>query len=126
MSRRNWRPQRGEVVLVRFPFLESGGQVQAKPRPAVIICGQVIHERTADVLIAAVSSRPTSRPLPTDYHISLDAVEAKVAGLKMTSWVKLSNLATVPRTAITRRLGYLTPAGLQAVDDRLRLALGLD
>jgi mRNA-degrading endonuclease toxin of MazEF toxin-antitoxin module len=125
MSARSWRPQRGEVVLVRFPFLEAGGRVQAKPRPAVVVSGQIIHERTADVLIVAISSRPTSQPLPTDYQIPHGTPEAKAAGLKKTSWVKVSNLATVPRAAVARRLGHLSPAGLQAVDDCLRLALGL-
>ncbi|HID87753.1 MAG TPA: type II toxin-antitoxin system PemK/MazF family toxin [Anaerolineae bacterium] len=125
MSPRPWHPQRGEVVLVRFPFLEIGGWVRVKPRPAVVVSGPVIHEQTADVLIAAISSRPTSRPLPTDYQIPYDTPEARAAGLKKTSWVKASNLATVPRAAVARRLGHLTAGGLRTVDDRLRLALGL-
>ncbi|MFQ5340292.1 MAG: type II toxin-antitoxin system PemK/MazF family toxin [Anaerolineae bacterium] len=125
MSTRSWSPQRGEVVLVRFPFLEAGGRVQAKPRPAVVVSGRAIHKRTADVLIVAISSRPASQPLPTDYQIRHGTPEAGATGLKKTSWVKVSNLATVPRSAVTRRLGHLTPEVLQAVDDRLRLALGL-
>lgn len=125
MSTRSWQPQRGEVVLVRFPFITAGGRVQVKPRPAVVISGPVIHQRTADVLIVAISSRPASQPLPTDYQIPHGTPEARVAGLKKNSWVKVSNLATAPRAAVARRLGRLTPAGSQAVDDRLRLALGL-
>ncbi len=125
MSSRPWHPHRGEVVLVQFPFLDTGGQAQVKPRPAVVISSQVIHQQTADVLIAAISSRPISQPLPTDYPITYGTPEAKSTGLKRTSWVKASNLATVPRAAVGRRLGRLTPQGLQAVDDRLRLALGL-
>ncbi|MCD6507339.1 type II toxin-antitoxin system PemK/MazF family toxin [Candidatus Poribacteria bacterium] len=126
MRRRPWIPQRGEVVLVRFPFLQTDGRVRVKPRPAVIISGPVIHEQTADVIIAAISSRPASRPLPTDYHIPYGSSESKAGGLKRDSWVKVSNLATIPRSAIARRLGRLTAAGMRAVDERLRLALGLD
>ena len=118
-------PQRGEVVLVNFPFVDTGGQAQAKLRPAVVVSGQIVHQTTADVLIAAISSRPTSQPLPTDYEITIGTSEQKRAGLKKTSWVKASNLANVPRSAVTRRLGRLTPTGLKKLDRRLKLALEL-
>lgn len=123
---RSWQPQRGEVVLVRFPFLDAEGSPQARLRPAVILSGDAIHRHTADVLLAAISSRPTSAPLPTDYQIPAGTPEHEAAGLKVTSWIKLSNLANVPRSAIARRLGRLIAASLQQVDERLRLALELD
>lgn len=125
MSTRPWQPQRGEVVLVSFPFIDTGGGVQAKPRPAVVISGRMIHQTTADVLIAAISSRPASQPLPTDYQIVADTPEAQLAGIKMTCWVKASNLAAVPTSAVSRRLGHLSIAGLRQVDQRLRIALEL-
>ncbi|MBU2610067.1 MAG: type II toxin-antitoxin system PemK/MazF family toxin [Chloroflexi bacterium] len=125
MSASSWQPQRGEVVLVRFPFINLGGQVQVKPRPAVVISGQAIHTQAADVLIAAISSRPASRPLGTDYAIAENTPEARAAGLKTASWVKISNLATVPKTAVARRIGKLTPTGLEEVESRLRLAIDL-
>jgi mRNA-degrading endonuclease toxin of MazEF toxin-antitoxin module len=111
--------------LVSFPFIDVGGAAQAKPRPAVVISGRLIHQTTADVLIAAISSRPASQPLPTDYQIVAGTLEAQLAGVKMTCWVKTSNLAAVPKAAITRRLGSLSAEGLQNVEHRLRLALEL-
>lgn len=125
MSVTSWRPRRGDVVLVQFPFLENTGAAQAKLRPAVIVSGETIHQETADVLIAAISSRPMSSPLSTDYQIVLGTPESRSTGLLMNSWVKISNLAAVPKAAVLRRLGRLTPEGLHAVDQRLRLALDL-
>jgi mRNA-degrading endonuclease toxin of MazEF toxin-antitoxin module len=119
-----WRPQRGEIVLVNFPFMDTGGQAEAKLRPAVVVSGEAVHQTTADVLIAAVSSRPTSQPLPIDYEITIGTPEHKQAGLRKTS-CKASNLANIPRSAVTRRLGRLTPAGLKELDKRLKLALEL-
>jgi len=121
----HWQLQRGEIVLVNFPFVDTGGQAQAKVRPAVVVSGQIVHQTTADVLIAAISSRPTSQPLPTDYEITIGTSEHKRAGLKKTSWVKASNLANIPRSAVTRRLGRLTLAGIKELDKRLELALDL-
>ena len=125
MTAHPWNPQRGEVVLVSFPFIDVGGQAQAKPRPAVVVSGRLIHQTTADVLIAAISSRPASQPLPTDYQIVAGSLEAQLAGVRMTCWVKASNLAAVPTAAVTRRLGFLSPEGLRQVEQRLRLALEL-
>jgi mRNA interferase MazF len=120
-----WRPQRGEIVLVKFPFMDTGGQAQAKLRPAVVVSGQIVYQTTADVLIAAISSRPTSQPLPTDYEIAIGTAEHKGAGLKKTSWVKASNLANIARSAVIRRLGRLTPTCLEELDKCLKLALEL-
>jgi mRNA-degrading endonuclease toxin of MazEF toxin-antitoxin module len=44
----------------------------------------------------------------------------------VTSWIKLSNLANVPRSAVARRPGRLLAISLQEVDERLKLALDLD
>lgn len=125
MSTTGWRPHRGDVVLVRFPFLGSTGTAETKVRPALVVSGEVIHQETADILIAAISSRPASAPLSTDYQIILGTPESRSAGLIVTSWVKMSNLAAIPKAAVLRRLGRLTPEGLHAVDERLRLALDL-
>jgi len=116
--------QRGEIILVRFPFIGSHAALQAKVRPAVVVSGPLFHRHTADVIVAAISSRPASSPLPTDYEIHLDTPEASASGLKRDSWVKAGTLATIPRRAALRRLRRLTAAGLQAVDECIRRALG--
>lgn len=112
-------------MLVSFPFLDTAGVPQAKPRPTVVISGRLIHDTTADILIAAMSSRPNSDPLPTDYQILYGTSEAQSAGVKVTSWVKASNLAAVPKAAVTRRLGRLASESMRQVERRLRLALEL-
>jgi mRNA-degrading endonuclease toxin of MazEF toxin-antitoxin module len=121
----DWIPQRGEVVLVRFPFLLDSGSPEAKLRPAVIVSGPAIHDHTADVIVVAISSRPNSRPLLTDYELRLGTPVATAAGVHKTSWVKISNVANVPKSAVSRRLGQLPPSALRAIDSHLRMAFGL-
>ena len=123
MNSRRWYPRRGQVVLVDFPFVKSDGQIQTKLRPAVVVSSPVIHRHTTDVLIAAISSRPRSRSLPTDYEIRYGTPAARSAGLKKNSWVKASNLVTVPKEVVSRRLGFLTSRDLREVDRCLRIAL---
>lgn len=95
---------RGEVVLVSFPYLDTGGAPQTKARPALVLSDKIVHDHTADVIVAAISSRPASRPLPTDVQISAGSREHKAAGLNITSWIKVATLAAILRTAVSRRL----------------------
>lgn len=90
----------------------------------MIVSGPTFHRHTADVIVAAISSRPVSSPLPTDYEIRLGTHDALAARLKRDSWVKAGTLATIPRKAVRQRLGQLTATGLQAVDERILRALG--
>ena len=45
--------------------------------------------------------------------------------LKITSWVKVASLASLPKVAISRWLGRLDAHSLSEVEKRLRLALEL-
>ncbi|MBI3762846.1 MAG: type II toxin-antitoxin system PemK/MazF family toxin, partial [Chloroflexi bacterium] len=90
-----------------------------------VLSDKIVHDHAADVIVAAISSRPASRPLPTDVQISAGSREHKAAGLKVTSWIKVATLAAIPRTAVSRRLGRLDSDALDEVEKRLRLALGL-
>jgi len=109
--------QRGEVVLVQFPFSGPGGK---KDRPAVVVSTDTYQEDWDEVLVAAITSRPPRTTRTTDCALQ----DWKTAGLHQPSWVR-SHLATVQRTLILRKLGDLTARDLQAVEGCLRLSLGL-
>jgi mRNA-degrading endonuclease toxin of MazEF toxin-antitoxin module len=123
----NGRPlERGDVVLVAFPYVERTGAVQSKMRPAVIVSGKTVHAQTPDVVIAAISSRPMSQPQSTDVPVLVETPEHKTAGLKVNSWIKVAALASVPRAVITRRLGRCNNALLSTIEQKLRVVLELD
>jgi mRNA interferase MazF len=108
--------QRGEVVLVQFPFSGPGGK---KDRPAVVISTATYHDDWDEVLVAAITSRPPRSTRTTDCPLQ----DWKTAGLHQPSWVR-SHMATVHRTLLIRKLGNLTAHDLQAVERCLRIALG--
>lgn len=47
--------QRGEVVLVQFPF---SGPTGKKDRPAVVVSTDIYHDDWDELLVAAITSRP--------------------------------------------------------------------
>lgn len=89
-----------------------------KPRPVCLLSRDEAYTVRALVIVAPVST--TIR----DY-----AVEIKVGkreGLSRTSVINCDWLVTLSKKSLDRRLGSLSDAKRQQLDDALRFALGLD
>jgi mRNA interferase MazF len=110
--------QRGEVVLVRFPFTDLSA---TKLRPAVVLA---IHGD--DVIVVGVFSRVP--PTLKDTWLRLDERDPAFSqtGLKTSSVIKGEKLAVVHRSIMVTAIGSL-PAHhiLTAVSQRVKQALRL-
>ena len=109
--------QRGDVVLVQFPFSSPTGK---KDRPAIVLSTNTYHDDWDEILVAAVTSKPPRKPRTTDCSIH----DWTQAGLHQASWIR-AHMATVHRNLILKKLGNLTVRDIQSLDDCLRVALGL-
>jgi mRNA interferase MazF len=107
---------RGDVVLVSFVFSDETGERQ---RPAVIVSSEAYHRSRQEAIIAAITSR-TDRILTGDHLIT----DWQGAGLLFPS-VATGIIRTVKRGMISRRLGIMSQADMEAIDDNLRAALSL-
>jgi mRNA interferase MazF len=101
---------RGDVVLVPFPFTDLSTQRQ---RPAVILSGDRFHQSGHDVIIAAITSQRAS--MFADYPLQ----DWQRAGLLGPSVVRVGKLLTLHKTLVRRKLGALTPSDLTEVEKRL-------
>lgn len=101
---------RGEVHDVEWPGVGR--------RPAIIVTRPTAIPYVVNVTVVVVTTRV--RGLPTE--VELGAAH----GLNEGSVANCDSVLTVPKTAVVARRGALGPAELRAVDDALRLALGLD
>lgn len=117
--------QRGDIVVVAFPYTDAHGRVTVKGRPALVISSAWVNENTEDVIVAAISSRQPSRGYPTDFRIEEGTSTFQRSGLRVTSIVKAAVVATIPQSVVARRLGQLTREDLQRADRCLRAALEL-
>jgi mRNA interferase MazF len=109
--------QRGDVVLVPFPFSDLR---TTKVRPAVVISSPLYHATEPDLILAAVTSRIASATGPLDYVLS----DWRAAGLRYPSALK-PVMFTLDPARVIYRIGALTPPDLAEVDERLRRALAL-
>jgi mRNA interferase MazF len=111
--------QRGDIVLVPFPFTDLTGQ---KVRPAVIVSPHPVGE---DIILAFITSVIPSPLLPTDFLLEKSHSEFPLAGLKTASVVRAAKLVTLHRSLILRRLGKAGPQIQQDLDQCLEKAIGL-
>ena len=107
---------RGDVVLVSIIFADETG---TKHRPAGIISSHAFHTGRGEASIAAITSR-TDRILVGDYLIN----DWQGAGLLFHS-VATSITRTIKQGMIARKLGSMPAQDMAALDNQLKLALGL-
>ena len=119
--------QRGDVVLIAFPFIVEGS-LQRKRRPALVVQADRYNRRREAVIIAAITSSKAHRELPCKVFIARTSAAGRKGGLKLDSVVDCQTLATVPRDEIVERIGNLPAETMQqvgrALDDALQLNLG--
>lgn len=111
------RPDRGDVWRVDLDPVR--GHEQAGKRPALVISVDALNHSAAEL---AVVLPITSRDKGIRSHVRVPAQEG---GLDRTSYVKCEDVRSVSVARMETRLGTVRAETLRAVEDRLRLLLGL-
>ena len=111
------RASRGEIWLVGLD--PTKGREQAGMRPALVISVDIFNHGAAELVVAVpITSKAKGIPL----HIKVDPPEG---GLSMTSYVKCEDVRSISTSRLAKKLGTVTPSTIDAVEDRLRILLGL-
>ena len=113
--------QRGDVVLVNYPFASGQG---SKIRPALVVQCNSNNLRLDNTVIAQITSRiQFARSEPTQLLIEVATPDGGQSGLLHDSAVSCENLFTVRQDTIIRRVGSLTGDMMRQVDDCLKASL---
>ena len=116
----SYRPpghNRGDVVLVPFPFTDLRGQ---KVRPALILSNDGYNAATRDVILAMITGNVTAAMRPGDYLLT----NWQSANLVAPSIVR-AKLTTVLDSRIHRVIGQLSPIDLAMVEVQFKSVLAL-
>ncbi|MEM1308297.1 MAG: type II toxin-antitoxin system PemK/MazF family toxin [Cyanobacteria bacterium P01_H01_bin.153] len=92
---------KGSVVLVNFPFTDLS---QSKLRPAIVLW---LDPTGSDVVVCAITSQKVSSIDETEMLISDSDPEFSQTGLRVTSKVRVTRIATLNRQLVIRKLGDL-------------------
>ena len=113
---------KGDIVIVKFPFvLKEQGQIQ-KGRPALVLSQDVVQRRFPDITLAAITSHIPDTIMALE--IILEPTES--TGLKKQSLLRLDFIMTIPSDLISRKIGKIPDDSMMTVDKKLKLQFGLN
>ncbi len=110
-------PSRGEVWLVDLN--PSRGHEQAGVRPGLIVSVDPFNHGPAE-LVVLLPLTSVVKGIP--FHVEVSPPEG---GVKVRSFIKCEDVRSVARERLSRRWGKVSATTLAAVEDRLRILLGL-
>jgi mRNA interferase MazF len=111
--------KRGEVWWASLPAPSGSGP--GFRRPIVVVQSNPFNQsRIATVLVATVTSKLALAEAPGNVRIGKGD-----SGLAKPSVVNVSQLVTLDRTLLTRRVRALPADAMRKIDEGLRLVLGL-
>ncbi|MGD0499836.1 MAG: type II toxin-antitoxin system PemK/MazF family toxin [Bryobacteraceae bacterium] len=111
------RPSRGEVWLVKLDPTEGRGQ--AGSRPALVVSVDPFNHGPVElVTILPITTRRRGVP----FHVAVNPPEG---GLARESYIKCEDIRSVSTGRLTRRFGGVSQHTMDAVEDRVRILLGL-
>jgi len=109
--------ERGDVVLVPFPF---SNQTDAKKRPAVIISSDAYNNISSDIVIMAITSQ-TEKTIGIGECLIHDWRDA---GLLKPSAIKPA-ISTIEQTLVLKKLGKISLQDLTSMDTALKEFLAI-
>ncbi len=117
------RVQRGDVVLVDYPYSDRTG---SKVRPCLVVQNDRNNQRLDDTIVVTIT-RTTLRAQrePTRLLIDLNTPAGQQSGLLFTSAVQCENVLTIDCQFILRKIGSLPAATMKQVEDCLKVSLGI-
>lgn len=111
------KPRRGDLWTVNLSL--TIGREQAGMRPALVISVDQLNHSAADLVIALPV---TTREKKIRSHVPIDEGEG---GLRSRSFIKCEDIRSISVRRLEHRLGSVSSGTLAAVEDRLRILLGL-
>jgi mRNA interferase MazF len=109
-------PKRGEVWLVNWN--PARGSEQAGRRPALVIQNDIGNEKAPTTIVAAISGSLRIYPM----NVKVNPPEG---GLDRPSIIKTSQILTVAKERLEKRLGLLNQDRMDDVDRAIKLSLAL-
>jgi len=110
--------KRGDIFYVDLNPIK--GSEQAGRRPVIVIQNNVGNKMSPTVIIAPLTTKKFSKEYPTNVHI-----KKGTANLKEDSVILLSQIRTIDKKRLERKIGSLFGEILIKVDEAIKISLGL-
>jgi mRNA interferase MazF len=115
--------RRGDVVLLDHPYSDASG---SKVRPALVVQADTRNAILTNTIVAMITTNLSHTGTDsTQLLIDISTPDGKKSGLRVTSAVTCGNLFSVHEDLIRKKIGELSAAYLQKINDCLKAALEL-
>jgi mRNA interferase MazF len=108
--------RRGEIYTVDFN--PARGSEQAGKRPALVVSNDTANQYSPNVTVVAVTSTVPSKEYPVNVHLPAGV-------LPLEGTILAAQIMTISKERLLNYRGTLDAAQMRAVEDALRVALGL-
>ena len=110
--------KRGDLFWVNLD--PAHGSEQAGRRPVLVLQNDIGNELAPTTIIAPLTTKSFTKEYPTNVHLPKG-----IGGLKSDSTVLLSQIRTVDKSRLQKKLGRLSESYLEKVERAIRISLGL-
>jgi len=110
--------RRGDIYLIDFN--PARGSEQAGLRPALIIQNNIGNRFSPTTIVAAITKTNLGK---YPFVVKLNALEG---GLSYDSFINLSQILTIDKTRLIRKIGNLQKNKMNEVDQAIKISLGID
>lgn len=114
--------KKGDIAIVKFPFILKEKTEKYKGRPALVICDDKVERRYKDVTLAAITSQVPDETMDLELIIG----PTKSNGLVKRSLLRLDFIMTIPNELISRKIGVLSEDLMNEVESRLKKSFGIN
>ena len=112
-------PSRGEVWLVDLNPSRGHEQAGVGVRPGLVVSVDPFNHGPAG-LVVLLPLTSIGKGIP--FHVELNPPEG---GVKVKSFIKCEDIRSVAKERLSRRWGRVSGSTFAAIEDRLRILLGL-
>lgn len=110
--------RRGDIYYANLDPVR--GSEQAGRRPVLVIQNDVGNEHSPTIIIAPLTTKRFSKEYPTNVFLKRGA-----GALKEDSTVLLSQIRTVDRERLERKIGSISGGLVELVDEAIKISLGV-
>jgi len=110
--------KRGDLFWVNLD--PTRGSEQAGRRPVLVIQNDIGNEVAPTTIIAPLTTKSFSKEYPTNVHLP-----SGIGGLKSNSTILLSQIRTIDKSRLQKKIGHLSETYLEKVNRAIKISLGL-
>jgi len=102
----------GDILLIPIPFTDLSSQ---KRRPVIVISNDTYNQKTADIVVGAM----TSNPAPADYSFPVNSSDLEKGALNRPGKVRVDKIYTLSQSIVVKTFGRVN----ENIFERIRQSL---